>query len=65
MSSGGNPWSRIFVGNVAVDLVAYRCALRLIMYAVSASDPLAVVPAQLHHHHSARGLLRLKRTASG
>src|ERR1700730_10308318 len=55
MNSDGTPWPRMFVGKVAVDLVDRECALSLIRDSLSASNPLAVASANLHHiHHFAR-----------
>jgi exopolysaccharide biosynthesis WecB/TagA/CpsF family protein len=49
MNSTGTPWPRMFVGNVAVDLIDRQCALGLIMDSLSASDPLAVAWANVDH----------------
>ena len=51
MNSDGTPWPRMFVGNVAVDLVDRECALSLIRDSLSAPDPLAVAWANLDHIH--------------
>jgi exopolysaccharide biosynthesis WecB/TagA/CpsF family protein len=51
MNSDGTPWPRMFVGNVAVDLVDRECVFSLILDALSASDPLAVASANLDHLH--------------
>jgi exopolysaccharide biosynthesis WecB/TagA/CpsF family protein len=51
MKSHGTPWPRMFIGNVAVDLVDRECALSLIMNSLSTSDPLAVTSANLDHIH--------------
>ena len=48
MNPDGTPWPRMLVGNIAVDLVNRASAISLIL---SASDPLAVVSANLDHIH--------------
>ena len=51
MNFGGTPWPRMFVGNVAVDLVDRDYALSLILDSLSASTPPAVASANLDHIH--------------
>ena len=51
MNPDGAPWPRMFVGNVAVDLVNRESAISLILGSLSASDPLAVASANLDHIH--------------
>jgi exopolysaccharide biosynthesis WecB/TagA/CpsF family protein len=51
----GTPWPRMLVGDVAVDLVDFDAASALIVGALDAPDPLAVVSANLDHiHHFAK-----------
>ncbi len=62
MNPDGTPWPRMFVGNVAVDLVDGGCAISLILDSLSASDPLAVASANLDHlHHFADDQSWLRR----
>jgi exopolysaccharide biosynthesis WecB/TagA/CpsF family protein len=51
MNLDGTPWPRMFVGNIPVDLVDREYALSLILHSLAASDPLAVVSANLDHIH--------------
>jgi exopolysaccharide biosynthesis WecB/TagA/CpsF family protein len=51
MNSDRTPWPRMFVGNVAIDLVDREYALLLILDALSAPDALAVASANLDHLH--------------
>ena len=49
MNADGALWPRMFVGNVAVDLLDRECALSLIRDSLSAPNPLAVGWANLEH----------------
>lgn len=51
MNADVTPWPRMLVGNVAIDLADYESAFSLILDSLSASDPLAVVSANLDHVH--------------
>lgn len=51
MTCDDAPWPRMFVGDVAVDLVGRDAALSLIMDGGSVEGPLAVVSANLQHIH--------------
>jgi exopolysaccharide biosynthesis WecB/TagA/CpsF family protein len=51
VNSDRPPWPRMYVGDVAVDLVDRQFAISLIFDSLSASDPLAVESANLHHLH--------------
>ncbi|WP_157386689.1 WecB/TagA/CpsF family glycosyltransferase [Nocardia terrae] len=66
MNECSPPWPRMLVGHVPVDLLDRDAALELVFTALSDSDPIAVVSANLDHiHHFADDAAWDERTAVG
>lgn len=54
MNFDSAPWPRMFVGDVAVDLVDRELTFSLLTQAPSARKPLVVASTNLHHVYALR-----------